>query len=105
MKRFDRKCLGLFRKYCAEFNDTGRHKLKVNEAVKQALRNPKYSFDHCFEAGIEYRSAEELKKTSFVVYHRIQGALKDSSLREWAKDQKLVPWVAVAAQLPVSLLL
>jgi sacsin len=80
----------------------GRHKLKVNNAVKCALENPEYSFDHSFEAGIEFSSAGESKKTTFMVHHSIQCDLIESGLRDWAKDQKLIPWVAVAAQVPVS---
>ena len=87
----------------AKLDDTRRHKLKVNDAVKRALKDPAYSFnDDCFEAGIEYRSSGVKNKTTFMVHHRIQGDSMDNDLREWATDQKLVPWVAVAAQLPVS---
>jgi sacsin len=70
--------------------------------VKSSLKNLEYSFDYSFEAGIEYRSAGESKKTTFVVHHSIRPDLMDSDLRDWAQGQKLIPWVAVAAQLPVS---
>ena len=70
--------------------------------MKSSLKNLEYSFDYSFEAGIEYRSAGESMKTMFVVHHSILPGLMDSDLRDWAQDQKLVPWVAVAAQFPVS---
>jgi sacsin len=79
-----------------------RHKLKINNAVKYALENPTYSFDHSFEIGIEHRSAGETTSTKFVVHHSIQCDLMNETLRAWAKDQNYIPWVAVAAQLPVS---
>jgi sacsin len=78
-----------------------RHKLKINNAVKYALENPTYSFDHSFEFGIERRSAGGTTNTKFVVHHSIQCGLMDETLRAWAKVQNYIPWVAVAAQLPV----
>lgn len=79
-----------------------RHKSRVNDAVKRALEDPEYLFNHSFEAGIEYRSDGESKTTRFVVHHSIQRSPIDSGLQDWIKDEKLLPWVAVAAQLPVS---
>jgi sacsin len=81
--------------------ETYRHKLKINNAVKYALENPSYSFDHSFEIGIEHKSAGETANTKFVVHHSIQCGLMDETLRAWAKVQNYIPWVAVAAQLPV----
>jgi len=74
----------------------------VNSAVKQALADPLFSFDLSFEAEIEHRIAGDSKKTSFVIHHTINCGSMDDSLRDWAKDQKFLPWVAVAAPLPVS---
>jgi sacsin len=70
--------------------------------VKCALENSEYSFNHSFEAEIYYNSAGESKKTRFIIHHHIQFDLIENGLQDWAKDQKLIPWVAVAAQLPVS---
>lgn len=81
---------------------TYRHKSKVNNALRSSLKDLEYSFDYSFEAGIEYRSVGESVKTTFVVHHSILPGLMDSELRDWAQEQKLVPWVAVAAQVPVS---
>jgi sacsin len=79
-----------------------RHKSKVNNAVKCALKDPTYSFDHSFELTIEQRSTGVPTRTKFIVHHSIQCGLMDTKLRDWAIDQKYIPWVAVAAQLPVS---
>ncbi|KAE9364465.1 hypothetical protein N431DRAFT_474055 [Stipitochalara longipes BDJ] len=76
------------------------HKSKVNKAVNCALKDPTYIFDHSFEVGIEYRAIGESKKTLFAVHHRIQ-CIKNT-LRVWAEKQNLIPWVAVAARLPVQ---
>lgn len=77
-----------------------RHKSKVNSAVKSAFEDSAYFFDHSFELGIEHRSMGKSKKTTFVVHHSIP--LMRRTLAVWAADQKLIPWVAVAAQLPVG---
>ncbi|RDL30678.1 Uncharacterized protein BP5553_10023 [Venustampulla echinocandica] len=77
------------------------HKLKVKDAVKRALTDPEHSFDYSFEAGIEYRSTGQLKTTTFIVHHNIQCGLMDSTLRDWAAQQKFIPWVAIAAQIPI----
>jgi sacsin len=70
--------------------------------VKTAFKDPHYSFDHSFELEIEYESAGEAKKTKFVVHHSIQCGRMNKTLSAWAKDQNYIPWVAVAAQVPVS---
>jgi hypothetical protein len=76
--------------------------LKVSDALEHALKDQEKSFHDSFEVGIEYRYNEELKNTAFIVHHTIQWNMMDRSLKDWAMDQKLTPWVAVAAQLPVS---
>lgn len=77
--------------------------MRVNEAVKCALNDPFYSFDLGFEVGIQYTSSSSTTQVKFMVHHRIDGQCMKTGLQEWATDQKLVPWVAVAAQFPVSL--
>ena len=36
-----------------------------------------------------------------MIQHSIQCTSMDAELRAWAKEQQLIPWVAVAAQLPI----
>jgi hypothetical protein len=68
-----------------------------------ALADPKHPpFGHSFQVEIQYRSAEESKKNTFVVHHSIPNGLINRDLQEWAIKQKLISWVAVAAKLPVS---
>ncbi|KAH7330503.1 hypothetical protein BKA65DRAFT_404568 [Rhexocercosporidium sp. MPI-PUGE-AT-0058] len=81
--------------------DIRNHKTKINNAVKSALMSPSFSFHHNFQAGIQHTSNEKSTTTQFMVQHIIQDSM-DDSLRSWARDQQLIPWVAVAAQLPLS---
>jgi sacsin len=74
----------------------------INQAVKAALADPDYAFDHSFEVKIKCGSSQESNETCFVVHHTIRGDSMDSQMRQWKADQSLVPWVAVAAQYPVS---
>jgi sacsin len=79
-----------------------RHKSKVNDAVKEALVSPDFSFEHSFEVAMEHKAKGESKKTIFILHHSIQCGLMDETLRAWAKGQKYIPWVAIAAQVSVS---
>jgi sacsin len=79
-----------------------RHKSQVSHAVKTTLADPDYVFDLSFGVKIERRSGQESSETRFVVHHTICGDSMDSQMRQWTRDQNLVPWVAVAAQLPVN---
>ncbi|KAG4439308.1 hypothetical protein IFR05_005183 [Cadophora sp. M221] len=75
------------------------HKSKINDAVKAALKTSDFSFHYNFQAGIQYTSNGQSSTTNFMIQHSIQGDSMDAGLRSWANDQKLIPWVAVAAQL------
>lgn len=81
-----------------------RQKSKINIALKGALKSPDFAFDHSFTARIEYSLAEESGTAEFAVHHSIRGVsiLSNDRLRDWANDQKLIPWVAIAARIPVS---
>lgn len=62
------------------------------------MNNPEFSFEYSFETEIEYRSAGQIVRSSFALHHSIVPVSTNNGLREWAERQKLVPWVAVAAQ-------
>ncbi len=79
-----------------------RHKSKVNDAVKEALVSPGFSFEHSFEVAMEHKDNGKSKKTMFIIHHSIQCGLMDDTLRAWAKGQKYIPWVAIAAQVSAS---
>lgn len=52
---------------------------------------------------MEYQSLSGVNIiTPFVIHHRIDSAWMDPELRKWSQQQKSVPWVAIAAQVPVS---
>jgi len=77
--------------------------LKVNEDVKRALKDPATSIkDKCFEIGIEYKGSGLVRTTRYMVQHIIKSDSIDGDLLKWAANEKLIPWVAVAAQLSVS---
>ncbi|TVY68700.1 Sacsin [Lachnellula suecica] len=78
------------------------HKLKVNQAVKKAIKTPTLSFDLSFEAQIRYRSEGVVRNTAFVIHHSIQCGSMSNSMRDWSKEQQQLPWVAVAAKLPIE---
>ena len=82
-----------------------RHKSKVNQAVKLALEEQNYTFDHAFDVNIHLRLGENSSKTCFVVHHIIRGDFLDKSMKKWMREQKLVPWVAIAAEIPVCALM
>ncbi|KAH9222449.1 hypothetical protein DL95DRAFT_441261 [Leptodontidium sp. 2 PMI_412] len=77
------------------------HKTQINNAVKSALKSPTFSFHHNFRSGVRYTSNGKSTTTNFMIQHSIQDTMS-VSLRTWANDQQLIPWVAIAAQLPVA---
>jgi len=77
-----------------------RHKSKINSAVRSALTDPQYSFDHSFEAAMHYRTEDAIKNTAFIIHHSIQCGSMNKDMRAWTRAQNLIPWIAVAAQLP-----
>ncbi|KAH7383481.1 hypothetical protein BKA64DRAFT_682440 [Cadophora sp. MPI-SDFR-AT-0126] len=78
------------------------HKSKINDAVKSALSPSASPFHYSFPAGIQYTlNGNAVATTNFLIQHSIQDSM-DEGLRIWAKDQQLIPWVAVAAQLLTS---
>ncbi|KAF4626625.1 hypothetical protein G7Y89_g11535 [Cudoniella acicularis] len=83
--------------------DLHMHKTKILNAVKTSLSTAQNSFDHSFEAHVKYTCREHSTQTSFVLHHSIGASRVESGLSSWAERQKLVPWVAIAAQLPAEI--
>jgi sacsin len=73
--------------------------------VEKALKSPSYVFDFAFEIILRITKAKEITRTRFFVHHSIRGDLMSTPISIWAMDQKIVPWVAVAAPLTVRYLL
>ncbi|KAJ5050730.1 uncharacterized protein L3040_002603 [Drepanopeziza brunnea f. sp. 'multigermtubi'] len=81
------------------------HKVKIQDAVKEALNDPTFSFEHHFQMGIRHNTSEKPTKpttTRFLVQHSIETGSMNAQLRGWATKQKFTPWVALATQLPIQ---
>ncbi|KAH8668095.1 hypothetical protein BGZ60DRAFT_451451 [Tricladium varicosporioides] len=76
-------------------------KLKIKQAVKEAVQSKEYSWDYSFGAEIKYSLNGTTKQTKFALNHTIQNNITDVNLSGWMEDQKLIPWVALAAELPL----
>ena len=82
--------------------ETCRYKSDIRKAQQLALDNIDYEFDLSFEVQIETFSTQDSGRSCFVVHHSINARFMECSLRDYAKEQKLYPWVAIATQVPVS---
>ncbi|KAH8668096.1 hypothetical protein BGZ60DRAFT_528433 [Tricladium varicosporioides] len=78
------------------------HKLQVSNATKSFLKDQAFTFDYSFEAGIKYTSGNKTTLSQFVIHHTIQTGSMDSDVQSWMKENKQVPWVAIAARLPLE---
>jgi sacsin len=78
-----------------------RNKTTINQMIKRAFAEAVDTFNLSFEIEIEYGQIGAKKQTSFAVHHQIGDNPKDKELREWSKAQAVIPWVAIAAQLPL----
>lgn len=77
--------------------------------IKKALTEGAVKYTHSFEIHLEYRSQNWEERKRFAVHHSIQDYPEkdnpeDKTLRAWCKADAMVPWVAVACELPVSLI-
>jgi hypothetical protein len=70
--------------------------------IKKALIGDIGNFTRSFVVEIQSGSQELRKMNRFAVHHSIQKYPNDEKLRVWTKAEAMVPWVAVAAELPVS---
>ncbi|KAH6680301.1 hypothetical protein B0J14DRAFT_578321 [Halenospora varia] len=79
------------------------HKVQVSNATKTFLENPAYVFDYSLEAGIRYTNGHKSTMSQFVVHHKIQASSMNSDMKLWMKENKQIPWVGIAARLPLEL--
>jgi sacsin len=81
-----------------------RFKAKVNDAIISSLKDPSYSIDITFEITTmtQYHKRGESTRSRFMVHHSVRGQSMSKEMLDWSRAQKMVPWVAVAARLPVS---
>jgi sacsin len=78
-----------------------RNKRSVNEVIRAAPRGLEKPFEVSFDVDIESWSPTLKSRTSFAVHHSVASHPPDEKLREWCNAQAMIPWVAVAAQIPV----
>jgi sacsin len=80
-----------------------RHKSEINAAIKKTILEGVGNFIRSFEIEIKSGSPDTERQYRFAIHHRIQNYPENESLRSWSKDEALVPWVAVASEIGVSL--
>jgi hypothetical protein len=79
-----------------------RHKTEINDMIKKALSGGLDNFNSSFVVEIESGSEGMEKRSGFAVHHIIQDYPENEKLRAWTKAEAMIPWVALAAKLPVS---
>ncbi|ESZ90668.1 hypothetical protein SBOR_8948 [Sclerotinia borealis F-4128] len=75
------------------------NKNRVNNAIVSILENPAQAFDCTFELEVRYQIRQAKTHRRFLLHHSIQGSSMTEEIRKWSKNQKLVPWIAVAIPL------
>ena len=65
-------------------------------------KKDKITFHHL---SIKYTQGETSEVYRYAVQHLMLKSSGDEAMDAWGRGRKLFPWVAIAAQLPVSLLL
>lgn len=80
-----------------------RYKTNVNAAIKKAISEGVSSFSTSFEVEIKSGPPDKERKYCFAIHHSIQNYPENESLRSWSKKEAMVPWVAVASEIRVSL--
>ena len=80
----------------------------IKDALVSAMKDSQYTFNSAFKMNIEHKCGQESIIKEFAVHHNISGlsmkyhaeALPNDA-KTWASEMNLIPWVAVASQLPV----
>jgi hypothetical protein len=81
-----------------------RYRAEINNTIKEALGGDITKFSSSFVVELECESKGSKTRNHFAVHHIIPNYPIDEKLRSWAKAEAMVPWVAVATELPVSLI-
>jgi sacsin len=79
-----------------------RNRRLVNDMIRTASTEPEKPFELSFDVEIESASPTANSRTSFAVHHSIASHPAEEKLRDWCNAQAMIPWIAVAAQIPVS---
>jgi hypothetical protein len=80
-----------------------RHKTEINNMIKKAISEGVSSFSTSFEVEIKSGSPDKERQYRFALHHSIQNYPEKESLRTWSKEEAMIPWVAVASEIQVSL--
>lgn len=78
------------------------HRRLVNEMIRTASTEPEKPFELSFDVEIESESPTAKIRTSFAVHHSIASHPTEEKLRDWCNAQAMIPWIAVAAQIPAD---
>jgi sacsin len=70
--------------------------------IRTVSTEPEKPFELSFDIEIESASPAAKSRTSFAVHHSIASYPTEEKLRDWCNAQAMIPWIAVAAQIPVS---
>ncbi|KAH8819238.1 hypothetical protein F5884DRAFT_717530 [Xylogone sp. PMI_703] len=68
----------------------------ITDAVTATLKSNDRTFNHTFDAVMERKSVGKTERSVFAIHHTINNGSTSSSLSEWAKEQLLIPWVAIS---------
>jgi sacsin len=81
-----------------------RHKTEINDMIKKAISEGVTGFTTSFEVEIKSGSPNMERQYRFALHHSIQNYPEKESLRTWSQEEAMVPWVAVASEIRVSIL-
>lgn len=80
-----------------------RHKTEINDVIKKTISEGVSSFTTSFEIEIKSGSPDKERQYRFALHHSIQNYPEKESLRTWCEEEAMIPWVAVASEIRVSL--
>ncbi len=80
-----------------------RHKSEINAVIKKTILEGGNNFDSSFKVEIKSGPRDQERQYLFAIHHSIQNYPEDESLNSWSKDEALIPWVALASEIGVSL--
>ena len=83
------------------FADEFRNKALINERIRHPQSENSSPYHPPFEIQLTYGDVGSKTSTTFAVQHTFGGEPQDQQLRNWRRDNAFIPWVAVAAEIPV----
>lgn len=71
--------------------------------IKKVISEGVSTFNTSFEVEIKSGSPDKEQQYRFALHHSIQNYPENEGLRAWSKEEAMIPWVAVASEIQVSL--